>query len=117
VSQLLAQLGDRVFAGIAVDTKVSGVRVPDVAWLPAARWHEAIGDRPLQNIPPLVLEVLSPRNHRAEVAHKVKAYLAAGATEVIVIDGRGNVSHLHANGDHTASVMGVSLRPPAEMFV
>lgn len=67
-------------------------------------------------VPPLVVEVLSPANRKAEIANKIAAYLQSGAEEVIVVGLNGKVSFHREDGPHTESTMGVTLTLPAELF-
>lgn len=45
--------------------------------------------------PDLVFEVLSPRNTRAEMLHKVSEYLAAGIPVVCVLDPEDETAHVY----------------------
>jgi Uma2 family endonuclease len=113
--QLKAQLGGLVIPSVSVLTS-SGVRVPDIAWLPEARRHEPLRENPLERCPPLVVEVLSPGNRPFEVNHKTKAYLTAGAEEVVVVTTKGRVSYRRADGVHSTSALGVVLNLAPELF-
>jgi Uma2 family endonuclease len=114
--QLKQQLGGRAVVEAAVLTTTAGVRVPDVVWMPTPRWAVVLTGSGLLEAPELVVEVLSPGNRRGEVAHKVRAYLDAGITEVIVVALDGTLSFHHADGQHAASALGVVLDLPAELF-
>lgn len=96
-----------VFTECPVETDI-GVRVPDVVWASPefmAR-HGAEGE--FTAGPELCVEVLSPRNTRAEMSEKIAAYLAAGAREVWVI-GEG-VAEIHTTaGRVPASTLGFEL--------
>lgn len=114
--QLEAQLGGETFQEVPVLTDSAGIRCPDVVWLPDDRVGEVVTDQPLAKIPPLVVEVLSPRNRKHEMAHKIGGYLDSGAQEVIVIGLDGKVTFHRADGPHLESAMGVRLDLPAELF-
>jgi len=117
--QLRSQLGGKAVTETAVLTRTAGVRKPDVVWMPSARWA-ALSGQPegadILSAPDLAVEVLSPRNRRAEIAHKVAAYLASGTTEVVVVALDGAVVFHHADGAHAESVLGVRLDLPSDLF-
>lgn len=63
-----------------------GVRATDVAWISYARLA-AIGENIcLTKAPEICVEILSPKNTRAEMAEKRALYFAAGAQEVWFCD-------------------------------
>jgi Uma2 family endonuclease len=115
VRALEAQLGPEAGMEISVLTD-RGIRVPDVVWMPAARWREAKGKSPCPFVPDVCVEVLSPGNSRAEIMMKVGAYLRGGAREVIVVGLKGEVECFGAEGKRKASVLGLRLELPAELF-
>jgi Uma2 family endonuclease len=114
--QLKQRLGGEAVVEASVLTSTAGVRVPDVVWMPAPRWAAILTGSGLLEAPELVVEVLSPGNRPGEVAHKVKAYLDAGIAEVIVVALDGTITFHHADGQHTASALGVLLDLPGELF-
>jgi Uma2 family endonuclease len=114
--QLKQQLGGKAVVEAAVLTTTAGVRVPGVVWMPGPRWAMVLTGSGLVEVPELVVEVLSPGNRKAEVAHKVKAYLDSGIGEVIVVALDGTVTFHRADGPHTASALGLVLDLPAEFF-
>lgn len=62
--------------------------VPDVAYLSYERMGDASEDdleAPLM-APNIAVEILSPRDKREYLAHKVEVYLATGAEAVVVVD-------------------------------
>lgn len=75
------------------------VRVPDVAWVSAARipangyalprWHVA---------PDLAVEVVSPRNTQRELAERVEDLLSAGTRLAWVVDPRPRTVTVHRPG-------------------
>jgi Uma2 family endonuclease len=66
-----------------------GVRAADVVWASPERMRE-LGNRTcFPNAPELCVEVLSPRNTKAEIAEKMALYFDAGAKEVWVCDMTG----------------------------
>ena len=115
-TQLAQQLGGEAVVEPAVLTKNAGVRKPDVVWMPTARWNELTKDNDLLQAPDLVVEVLSPSNRRAEIAHKVRAYLASGITEVIVVALDGGIAFHRADGVHAQSAFSVKLDLPGALF-
>jgi Uma2 family endonuclease len=112
---LEAQLGLEAATEISVYTD-RGIRVPDVVWMPAARWAGVKGKSPFPFVPDLCVEVLSPGNSRAEIMMKIGAYLRGGAREVIVVGRKGEVEHYGAEGRREASALGLRLELPAELF-
>ncbi len=92
------------------------MRCPDVSWLPQDRLSEALAVGPLERAPSLVVEVLSPGNHAAQVAHKIRAYLETGVHEVVTVDLHGKVAFHREDGPHPESALGVKFDLPAEFF-
>lgn len=111
--QLQQRLGGTAIVEAAVLTPDAGVRVPDVSWTPAPA---GIANATLLERPDLVVEVLSPGNRRTEIAHKVRAYLAGGVREVIVVALDGTIRYHRADGAHAESALGVRLELPSELF-
>ena len=75
---------------LAVDTP-GGVKVPDVAWMSAARASQQAPDaEALPVAPEICVEVLSESNTPAEIDEKRALYFACGAEEVwtCAVDGR-----------------------------
>ena len=93
-----------------------GVRVPDVVWMPPARWAAAKGQTPLSFVPDICVEVLSTGNTREEIGMKVGAYLRGGAREVIVVGLTGTIEYFGPEGKRAQSVLGASLDLPADLF-
>jgi Uma2 family endonuclease len=113
--QLTTQLGERAVTEVSVYTD-RGIRVPDVAWMPAARWLEAKGENPLASVPDVCVEVVSPSNTREEILMKVGAYLRGGAREAIVVGLKGDLEFFGPGGKLDASALGIRLELPAELF-
>lgn len=116
VKQLSEQLGGYAIPDLAVLTKGAGVRCPDVAWLPEDRLSEALNVGPLESAPPLVVEVLSPGNYQAQIAHKIRAYLETGVQEVVVVGLLGEVTFHRRDGQHAESAMSVKFTLPTPLF-
>jgi Uma2 family endonuclease len=114
--QLQKQLGGEAVVEAAVLTRDAGVRIPDVVWMPAARWALLTPENDLLQAPELVVEVLSPDDRRTETPHKLRAYLASGTTEVLVVGLDGNLAFHRADGVHTHSSFGVTLALAPELF-
>jgi Uma2 family endonuclease len=112
---LEAQLGPEAATEIAVFTD-RGIRVPDVVWMPAARWKGREDESPLSFVPDVCVEVLSPGNSRAEIRMKIGAYLRGGAREVVVAGRKGEVEYFGPEGKREASALGLKLELPAELF-
>jgi len=75
------------------------VLAPDVAFVRADRLpprEERIGFMPV--VPDLVVEVVSPSNSEPDMADKVKDYLDAGVSLVVVVRPRPRTITLHAPG-------------------
>jgi Uma2 family endonuclease len=91
-----------------------GVRVPDVVWMPAERWNERKGQSPLQTVPDVCVEVLSPGNTREEIAMKAGAYLRGGAREAIVVGLKGEVEFFGPEGKRESTALVLEL--PGDLF-
>ena len=115
VIQLVRQLGPRAVTEVSVYTD-RGIRVPDVVWMPVARWVEAKGQNPLSSVPDVCVEVVSPGNTREEILMKVNAYLRGGAREAIVVGLKGEVEFFGPTGKLEASALGIRLELPPELF-
>ncbi len=115
VRALEAQLGPEAGMEISVYTD-RGIRVPDVVWMPPARWREVKGESPCPFVPDACVEVLSPGNPRAEIAMKIAAYLRGGAREVITVGRKGEVEYFGPEGKRGQSALGLKLELPAELF-
>jgi Uma2 family endonuclease len=100
------------FTECPVETEI-GVRVPDVVWASPEFMQRHGAESEFRAGPDLCVEVLSPRNTRAEIAEKVAAYLAAGSREVWVV-GDDGVPEIHsADGRIATSTLELDLpRPP-----
>ena len=114
--QLEDQLGGHGIQDLAVLTGSAGVRCPDIAWLPSDRLPEVLNVGPLENAPPLIVEVLSPGNRKQEMAHKIRGYLDGGVQEVAVVALDGTVAFYREDGPHPESALGVRLALPAHLF-
>lgn len=99
---LEAFLQTRGLGVLAVDTwfEVAPgiVRAPDVAFVPAARWKNVNPKQALKPIPALAVEVLSDTTNTAEMSRKVQQYLAAGVSEVWVIDPQERQANMYRSG-------------------
>jgi Uma2 family endonuclease len=113
--QLTARLGPRAAIEFAVHTD-RGIRVPDVVWMPSARWADCKGKSPCPFAPDVCVEVLSPGNTREEIAMKTGAYLRGGAREVIVVGLRGEIDLFGPEGRRATSALGIALALPPELF-
>jgi Uma2 family endonuclease len=102
----LAAIGHALAEQLAAGTVIiacsvftaDGVRVPDVAWASAA-FMERFGElTPFPQAPEICVEVRSPSNTDAEMAHKVHLFLQAGATEVWLVSEDGDCRVFDAQG-------------------
>jgi Uma2 family endonuclease len=73
---LETQLGAEAGFEVSVYTD-RGIRVPDVVWMPVARWGQVKGKSPFPFVPDVCVEVLSPGNSRAEMMMKTGVTCAA----------------------------------------
>ena len=86
-----------------------GVRVPDVAWASAdfmARFSELT---PFPSAPKICVEVRSPSDTDAEMAHKSGLYLEAGAVEEWIVAEQGAWQVFGAQGEQPATAYPVKL--------
>lgn len=70
-----------------------GVKVADVAWASDEFMAEFGEVTPYPKAPEICVEVVSPRNTKAEIKHKVELYLAKGALEVWVVNNDKEISY------------------------
>jgi Uma2 family endonuclease len=104
---LVATLGGDASVECPILTDI-GVRVPDAVWVPEARRAELRSKQPLAVAPEICVEVLSPTNAPEELADKTRAYLLAGAQEVIWVDPESQrIRYFGADGERPASRFGV----------
>ena len=104
--------GGRVLTQCPVLTEI-GVRVPDVAWASAEFMRFNRVTTPYPSAPEICVEIRSPSNSDAEIAAKTKAYLAAGAHEVWVVEETGTIRYFDPAGQRPASAFAVSVPPSA----
>src|SRR5262249_29036429 len=88
----------------------AGILVPDVIWMPIARWSEASRRDPLTFCPDICVDILSPSNLPNEMSRKIRAYLAAGAREVIIVGLQGEIRYWRVDGEFEASALGATLK-------
>jgi Uma2 family endonuclease len=110
MQQIVQRLGGEALPGLGVLTRI-GVRVPDIVWQP-----QPTDDDPASPAPPLIVEVQSEGNTRAELDAKVAAYLAAGAREVILVELSGRIRYFGPEGERAASAYGLNLALPAGTY-
>jgi Uma2 family endonuclease len=115
VRQLTQQLGEEAVQEVAVLTTTAGIRVPDVVWMPQARWDQLPRNAVLQ-APELVVEVLSPGNRKPEMNHKIQGYLSSGVKEVVVIGLTGTIEYVRQDGVHPTSMFNLTLTLPSQLF-
>jgi Uma2 family endonuclease len=112
---LSSQLGGEGVTDVSILTD-RGVRAPDVVWMPSERWAACKGQSPLEVVPDVCVEVLSPSNTREEIEMKVGAYLRGGAREVYVVGLKGEIEIFGPKGKRDSSALGIVLALPAELF-
>ena len=61
---------------------MDGVRAADVAWYSNERFSEVKGQIAFERAPEICVEVISPRNTKAEMLKKKRLYFDAGSDEV-----------------------------------
>jgi Uma2 family endonuclease len=103
--QIEEQLGGEAITSLAVLTRI-GVRVPDVCWTRHAERY--LGD-PAPTAPEICVEVASPSNTEKWLLEKAAAYLAAGASEAIIVELDGRVRFFGPDGERSASGYGLLL--------
>ncbi len=74
----------RVYSECSIQTQ-DGVRVADVAWASDTFVAAHANATPFPFAPELCIEIVSPSNSKAAIAHKVQLYFAQGASEVWVV--------------------------------
>lgn len=92
----------------AILTRI-GVRVPDMCWTQDASRFEA---DPSPVAPEICVEVASPGNTAKWLLEKAAAYLAAGATEVVIVELDGRFRYYGDDGERASSAFGVELALP-----
>ena len=106
---LMQQLpGGTVIAECSIFTS-DGVRVPDVAWASAAFMARHGSETTFASAPEICVEVRSPSNTDAEMAHKTHLFLQAGAQEVWIVSEAGDWQVFTAQGQQPATRFGVTL--------
>ena len=89
-----------------------GVRVPDVAWA-STTFLEAHGNStPFPRAPEICVEIKSPSNSDDEMKEKIQAYLAAGATEVLIVGEDGSIEYHDRGGKQERSSFNLSITLP-----
>lgn len=100
------------FTECPVETQI-GVRAPDIAWA-SREFADRHGlTNPLPEAPDLCIEVLSASNTKAEMDEKVRAYFAASAREVWLVDESGQVRIIGPDGERPVSQFGIAITLPA----
>jgi Uma2 family endonuclease len=112
-NQLERQLGHgATYVECSVLTS-DGVRVPDVAWASPEFVARHGQFTPFPAAPEICVEVRSPSNTDAEMAHKTALFLQAGAVEVWIVCEDGAWQVFDAQGEQAATRFGVKLAPSA----
>lgn len=87
---LLGVPGGRALPEVPVST-TAGIRGIDVVWISDQRRERSLRENVLLIAPEICVEVLSPRNTRAEMEEKRALLFEAGADEVWFCDTRGSM--------------------------
>jgi Uma2 family endonuclease len=96
ISEILKeQLGGHGRTDVPVAT-IDGVKVPDAGWFSEDRYQQARGKSASEVAPEICVEVMSPGNTEAEMAHKRFLYFDAGAEECWQCDVDGNMAYYEA---------------------
>lgn len=82
-----------------------GTKVADVCWVSSDRWEIIKDDFDVSVAPEICVEVLSPGNSSGEMEDKRYLYFEAGAEEVWIADGYGNMSFFNADEKLPQSTM------------
>ena len=75
-----------------------GIRVPDVAWASAEFLDTHGNSTPFPRAPEICAEITSPSNSDDEITEKIRAYLAAGAREVWIVNENGAIEYHDRSG-------------------
>ena len=113
--ELLHQLPDGIPLTEASILTDIGVRVPDVAWASASFVHRFGETTPFPRAPEICVEILSPSNSADEIREKTRAYLAAGAQEVWIVEEEGRIHYFDTAGERPASRFPVAVTLPAPL--
>ena len=82
-----------------------GTKVADVSWASDARWAIIEDEFDVSVAPEICVEVLSPGNTNSELEDKRQLYFDAGAEEVWVSDGYGNMSFFNSTEKLPQSIL------------
>jgi Uma2 family endonuclease len=90
--------------GFQIERDPDTVRAPDVAFVRAARIGGRLGKGYFPGAPDLAVEVVSPSDRPADVAAKVRDWLAAGCLAVWVVDPETGTVAVHRRGSPVATL-------------
>ena len=90
-----------------------GVRVPDVAWASREFLESQQDSPPFTGAPELCVEIVCPSNTAREIEGKVRAYLAAGAREVWVVNEDSTLRYFGPEGVRAKSEFAVQIDLPS----
>jgi len=99
----------RVITECSILTEI-GIRVPDVAWASADFLTQEETNTPFTRAPEICVEVRSSSNSNREINEKIRAYLAAGALEVWIVDEDGGLKIQSSSGELARSQFGVNYK-------
>lgn len=101
-AKIITQLSKLEIGGIVIsECSVSthqGIKVADVAWGSQAFFRQYGMETPYRVAPELCVEIISPSNTVNEMLDKTDLYLAKGAKEVWIVNGKGEIVMFNNSG-------------------
>ncbi|MBV9390522.1 MAG: Uma2 family endonuclease [Verrucomicrobia bacterium] len=90
----------------AIETS-DGTKVADVVWLTEEQEHALNANKnlPLNQAPPICIEISSPTSSLSELEHKRELYFEAGAKEVWICDRKGQLRFFLPSGEISKSIL------------
>jgi len=115
-AKLAAELARKLPAGLpltqcSILTEI-GIRVPDVAWASTDFLRAHGNSTPFPTAPEICVEIISPPNGDDEIREKVRAYLAAGAQEVWIIDEDARIAYHDRGGKKPSTSFNIDISLP-----
>jgi Uma2 family endonuclease len=105
--------GWHVWPEVGIHTS-DGVKAPDLAVAPPDFVETTDAHGFLLRAPDLCVEIMSPSNTWEEMCHKARLYSSAGAKEVWVCDGRGELHFFDGAGPRERSVIAGKVASPLD---
>jgi hypothetical protein len=110
---LTSQCGGEAVTEVSVLTD-RGVRIPDVVWMQTDRWTAFKGQTPLELVPDVCVEVLSPSNTREEIEKTLRGGARGGLPSAwceIEISPQAGAARAPASARAAARAVLTSARP------